>query len=122
MGTILRPPVVLVKAKEAYAIWFKVLADFPKAYRYNLGGKIEDSFLSVLENIFITVYLPGERKQTQLLLVIARLDSLKFFLQLAWENKCLANNKYSDLSEKLNEIGRMLGGWKRGLEIKTPAK
>jgi hypothetical protein len=122
MSTVLRPPVVLVKAKEAYAIWFKVLADFPKAYRYNLGGKIENSFLSVLENTFITVYLSGEKKQAQLCLVITKLDSLKFFLQLAWENKCLANNKYSNLSEQLNEIGRMLGGWKRGLEMKTPAK
>jgi len=54
--------------------------------------------------------------------VITKLDSLKFFLQLAWENKCLANNKYTELSEQLNEIGRMLGGWKKGLEIKTPAK
>lgn len=122
MSTVLRPPVVLVKAKEAYTIWFKILADFPKTYRYNLGGKIENSFLSVLENTFITVYLSGEEKRAQLCLVIAELDSLKFFLQLAWENKCLANNKYSDLSEKLNEIGRMLGGWKKGLEIKTPAK
>jgi len=122
MSTILRPPVVLVKAKEAYAIWFKVLADFPKTYRYNLGGKIENSFLSVLENIFITIYLSGEKKQAQLLLIITKLDSLKFFLQLAWENKCLASSRYTDLSERLNEIGRMLGGWKRGLEIKTPAK
>mgnify|MGYP000985106959 CR=1 FL=1 len=122
MSTILRPPVVLVKAKEAYAIWFKVLADFPKVYRYNLGGKIENYFLSILENIFITIYLSGEKKQAQLCLVITKLDSLKFFLQLAWENKCLSNNKYSCLSEQLEEIGRMLGGWKKGLEMKTPAK
>ncbi len=122
MSTILRPPVVLVKAKETYAIWFKVLADFPKAYRYNLGGKIENSFLSILENIFITAYLSGEKKQAQLCLVITKLDGLKFFLQLAWENKCLSNNKYSCLSEQLEEIGRMLGGWRKGLEMKTPAK
>lgn len=122
MSTLLRPPVVLVKAKEAYSAWFKILADFPKTYRYNLGGKIENSFLSLLENTFITIYLPSEKKRVQLCVVITKLDSLKFFLQLAWENKCLANNKYTELSEQLNEIGRMLGGWKKGLEIKTPAK
>ena len=121
MITFLKPPTVLLKTKEAYALWFKVLADFPKVYRYNLGGKIEGYFLSLLENIFMTVYLSGEKKQAQLSLAILKLDNLKFFLQLAWENKCLPNNKYAELSEQLNEIGRMLGGWKRGLEKKTPA-
>lgn len=122
MSPILRSPVVLVKAKEAYSTWFKVLANFPKIYRYNLGGKIESSFLSLLENTFTAVYLPREKKSAQLSLVIIRLDSLKFFLQLAWENKCLPNDKYTNLSTQLDEIGRMVGGWKKGLEIKTPSK
>lgn len=122
MTIFLRPPVVLAKAKVAYAAWFKILIGFPKVYRYNLGGKIENYFLALLENIFISVYLSGERKSAQLSIAILKLDSLKFFLQLAWENKCVPNNQYSILSEQLDEIGRMLGGWKKGLENKTPAK
>lgn len=46
-----RAPAVLVKAKESYSLWFKILADFPKTYRHNLGGKIEGYFLEFLENI-----------------------------------------------------------------------
>jgi len=121
MSTFLRPPVVLVKTKAAYSLWFQTLADFPKIHRYSLGGGIEGCFLSLLENIFITAYLSGERKATQLSLAIVKLDDLKFFLQLAWENKCLSNIRYSALSEKLDEVGRMLGGWKKGLEMKTPS-
>ena len=121
MSISLRPPVVLTKTKEAYSLWFQTLADFPKVYRYNLGGKIENYFLALLENTFITVYLSGERKSAQLSMAILKLDSLKFFLQLAWENKCLSNLKYTTLSENLDEVGRMLGGWKKGLENKTPS-
>jgi len=122
MSTTLRPPIVLVKTKEAYAAWFKILTNFPKVHRYNLGGKIENSFLSLMENTFITAYLSGERKRIQLSVAITKLDNLKFFLQLAWENKCLANAPYTGLSSQLDEIGRMLGGWKKGLEMKTPAR
>ena len=122
MSTTLRPPIVLVKTKETYATWFKILTNFPKVHRYNLGGKIENSFLSLMENTFVTAYLSGERKQVQLSVAITKLDNLKFFLQLAWENKCLANTSYTDLSSQLDEIGRMLGGWKKGLEMKTPAR
>lgn len=80
-------------------------------------------FFCLLWKIFFTAaYLPGERKQIQLSVAIARLDNLKFFLQLAWENKCLANSNYAELSSQLEETGRMLGGWKKGLEMKTPAR
>ena len=115
-------PSALLKTKTAYSCWFVIFNDFPKVYRYTLGGKIEDYFLSLLENIFISIYLPPEQKILRLIIAISKLDGVKFFLQIAWENKCIPNAKYSVLSEQLNEIGRMLGGWKKGLENKTPAK
>jgi len=69
--------------KEAYRLRFHPLADFTKIYRYSLGGKIEEYFLSLLENTFITAYLSHERKSAQLSMAILKLDRLKFFLQLA---------------------------------------
>ena len=115
-------PSALLKAKTAYSFWFSIFNDFPKIHRYTLGGKIEDYFLALLENIFISIYLSPETKIARLVIAISKLDGIKFFLQIAWENKCVPNAKYAELSEYLNEIGRMLGGWKKGLEKKTPPK
>ncbi|MBI3442319.1 MAG: four helix bundle protein [Candidatus Sungbacteria bacterium] len=50
-----------------------------------------------------------------------KLDLLKFFLQLAWKLKLIDAKRYAELSQPLDEIGRMLGGWRKGLESKTPA-
>jgi hypothetical protein len=58
----------------------------------------------------------------KLTMAISKLDGVKFFLQIAWENKCIPNEKYLKLSEDLNEIGKMLGGWRKGLQTKTPLK
>jgi hypothetical protein len=96
--------------------------DFPKTERYGLGKKIDELFLWILELSFTASYLPPDQKIILLGKTISRLDILKFFLQLAWENKLIPNEKYITLSQKLEEIGRMLGGWKRGLLNKTPAK
>jgi len=87
-----------------------------------LGGKIEDYFLGLLENIFVAIYLTPEQKIPKLIISISKLDGIKFFLQIAWENKCIPNEKYATLSEDLNQIGRMLGGWKKGLESKNQTK
>jgi len=113
---------VIIKAKNAYSIWFKYLIDFPKTYRYSLGAKIDGYFLELLENIFTSLYLSGEQKINRITISISKLDGVKFFLQLAWENKCMPNNKHIALSEQLDEIGKMLGGWRKGLEKKTPPR
>jgi len=86
-----------------------------------LGDKIDRYFLEILELLHIATYQKPNDKIVTLIKIIIRLDSLKFFLQLSWETKLLDTNKYIILSEHLHELGRMIGGWKKGLETKTPA-
>ena len=53
---------------------------------------------------------------------IAKCDVLKFFLQIGWEQKIIDHKQYSNLILLLEEVGKMLGGWKRNLEEKTPTR
>ncbi len=119
-------PKVLIQEKELYRLWLTIHRDFPKVERLGIGQKIEQSFLTVLELTFASVYLVAESKILMLNKTIAKLDNLKFFMQLAWENQLIPTEKYSEIAGKLEEIGRGLGGWKKGLqkslEQKTPAK
>jgi hypothetical protein len=41
---------------------------------------------------------------------------LKFFLQIAWEHKVVDHKQYSTLILNLDEVGRMLGGWKKDIQ------
>lgn len=49
------------------------------------------------------------------------IDVLKFLLRVAWELKILDDKKYTKLSEGIQEIGRQVGGWRKGLQTKTPS-
>lgn len=84
--------------------------------------KIEWAFLDALELIFLSSYMPPEQKLPLLVKAVTRIDVLKFFLQIIWENKLLTTEHYSILLTNIEEIGRMLYGWKKGIESKTPAK
>lgn len=106
---------MIQKEKEAYSLWLTFHKNFPKVERFGLGNKIEQTFLDILELSFSSSYLASEQKIIFLNKTISRLDVLKFFTQLAWEGKLIPTEKYADLSTKLEEIGRMLGGWKKGL-------
>ena len=109
------------KLVAIYKLWHIYLPNFPKTARYTLGEKIDSLFVEIIENIVIASYLSKQEKLPYLKKGLIKLDVLKFFLQVAWEIRALDNKKYIVLSEHLNEIGKMLGGWRKGLENKTSA-
>lgn len=80
--------------------------------------KIDRLFLEILEILFRAQYMKPEEKLRYLVAGNGKLDLLKFFLQIGWENKLIDTKKYSVLSEELDAVGRMLGGWKKGIEAK----
>ena len=111
------------KLVEAYKIWHDYLVNFPRLSKYTLGKKIDSIFTDCLELLLLAKY---SDKNSKLLLInkaITKFDSLKFFLQIAWEIKALDNKKYLHLSKPLTEIGRMLGGWrKQSLKQNSPER
>ncbi len=67
--------------------------------------------VEIIEAIAIAIFLKPEEKLPYVRLAIRKTDTLKIFLMILWETKSLDNKKYLALSEKLSEVGKMLGGW-----------
>ncbi len=112
---------IITHLTAAYKLWHSYLPNIPKDSRYTLGTKIDALFIETTEPIFIATYLSKEQKVPYLRKAAAQLDLVKFFLQILWEIQALDNKKYIALSEKLDEIGRMLGGWIRQLSHNAPS-
>ena len=112
---------IITRITQAYKLWHDIVQHLPKNSRYTLGAKVDTVFLEVIELIFIAISLPKEKKIPHIQRAISKFDLLKFFLQISWDTKALDNNKYAMISEPLNEIGKMLGGWYRNLIKETSA-
>jgi len=118
-----RSPLVLVKAKEAYSLWHKNLINFNRMDRYTIGVRIDDVFCSFLELIFRASFAYDKFEKLSLVSqAISKSDLLRFFLQLAWEQKIIDHKIHGSLIILLDESGRMLGGWKKNLQEKTPTR
>jgi hypothetical protein len=104
-----------------YKLWYGYRDNFPKKSRYTLGDRIDSVFLRILELLFAASYQSKEQKLPTLDAAVRSTDILKFLLRISWEVHALDTQKYALLSEKLHEFGRMLGGWRKGVEPKTPA-
>lgn len=99
-----------------YKLWQEYLPHFPKTSRYSLGIKIDVLIIDIAGLMFTAGRMPKNQKLPYLKSSGIKLDTLKFLLQMAWEIKSLDNKKYIIISEKLDAIGKMLGGWTKQVE------
>ncbi|MDP2593849.1 MAG: four helix bundle protein [bacterium] len=107
---------ILSKLAGAYKVWHSFFSTLPRSSRYTLAAKIDILFADTIELLLIASYSQRNDKIFLLEKATQKLDSLKFFLQIAWEIKALDNNKYLAVSAPLNEVGKMLGGWRKQVE------
>jgi hypothetical protein len=112
---------IIQKLVGTYKLWHEYCPHLAKTSRYTLGNKIDSLFIETVEAAHRAMFLPRERKLGMVEAMCAKLDMLKFFLQIAWEIKALDQNKYVVLSEHLQEVGRMAGGWLKNLQKETSA-
>lgn len=87
--------------------------------RFGVGKKIDDLLLELLELLRQSEYTAPEPKILLLEKVALVIDGLRFFLQLSWDADLIQDMPYANLGQMIEEIGRMAGGWKRGLIAKT---
>ncbi len=88
--------------------------------RFGIGKRIDGLYLDLLEGLRKAAY-SGLRDKIQLLSqAILDADALRFFLQMTWELSLITTERYIPLGQEIEEIGRMVGGWKKGLLAKTP--
>lgn len=92
----------------------------PKKSRYTLGDTIDKRFIQILELLYIASYQSTSDKLPTIQKALSGVDTLKFLLQIAWELKIFDDKKYGVISQGLQEVGMQVGGWRKGLQTKTP--
>ena len=79
--------------------------------------------MEIIEAISVASFLSKEEKMPWVRLAIRKADTARLLLMVLWETKSLDDKKYIALSVKMDEIGKMLGGWSGQLSKQnSPAK
>lgn len=104
-----------------YKTWYGYRDSMPKKSKYTLGDKIDSRFIGVLELLYTASYQSVSEKLPTIQRALSGVDTLKFLLRIAWELRVLDNKKYQHISEGLQEVGKQIGGWRKGLQTKTSA-
>ena len=96
-------------------IWINIVSHIPKNSRYTIGNRIENKFLDLLELSYIAYFSEKNKKLEKISECIFVLDTLKYLISVAWEGKLISNKQYEEIVLKLDESGKMFGGWRNNL-------
>ena len=102
---------VFRKAYELYKTLYGYRAEIPRQDRYAVWQRSEDASLDIIEGILLASQSRQADKAAILERTSVKLNLLRVFFRLAKDAKVIDIKKYMILEEKIDEIGRMLGGW-----------
>jgi len=100
------------KAYDYYEWLYPHLKNFPKSERFLLVQRIEDALLDLLASI---VMARKDDTESNLRRADVALEKLKVFLRLSKDLEFISIGQYEESSERVTEIGRLLGGWQSSL-------
>jgi len=100
---------IFEKTYELILWLYPTVNKFPKSQRFILGQHIENTILEILEEVIETNQ--KRNKAPFLKKISVKLDKLRILIRLSKDLKFISIRQYSFAAEKINEIGKMLGGW-----------
>lgn len=112
-------PPVIEHLKSAYKQWIVIERNLPKCERFGLGQRVDLLFTDLLDILQKASFSQMGAKISLLSDALVKIDSLRFFIQLCWELKLIPSKQFTTLGEAVESIGKMVGGWRKGLLTKT---
>lgn len=105
------PPVALDKA-YSLTLWLITKTEtMPRSHRFTLGGRIYEHSLDLVNALTEATF--AREKSAALGNASDRVNSLRILLRLAKDLHLLAFDPYVHATARLDEIGRMIGGWRK---------
>ena len=111
---------IVAKAYDFIKYALPILNKMPKDQRYLLGDRIQTMLSDLLERLLEAYYAPTHQKKAILTQVNLLLEKLRYFCRLGYDLGYYNSVRYHDFAAKINEIGKMTGGWLKSLDAKRP--
>lgn len=104
---------ILTKLHDLLMYVVPQLGKFPRDQKFVLGDRIEIKLLEVQESCLRAYYTKDKR--THLIEANMTIEVTRHLIRLAHALRFFSNQGYAVLSEKLDTVGRMIGGWLKSL-------
>lgn len=108
---------VYKNAKDLVKEIYRITNRFPQGFKYELGGQINRSAISITLNIAEGSGKNSDRELNRFFdIAIGSIYETIAGLDLAYDNNLISNKEFEELITKCKNIARQLGGFKRKIK------
>ncbi len=100
---------IITKTYDFLLYLIPQVAKFPRAERYLVGERLENTCLDFFELLLTACY--SKDKVALLQRANVKLEQARYYVRLCKDLKFTNLHHYEVISKKMNEIGVQLGGW-----------
>ena len=104
---------VFVKWSETTDWILDITEKMPKSVRFSLSSRIANLALDVVEAIVAAIYT--KNRAHMLDRANLYIEKLRVLFGICHRRKYISMRQYAHISERLNEAGQMIGGWRKSL-------
>ena len=102
--------IIYQKTYEFLLELYNLVRQFPKSEKYVLGQRLENTTISIIENVIEANMRIEKDKLPFLITANVELEKLRIYLKLSKDLHFLSIEQHKRMDSKLGEIGRLLGG------------
>lgn len=107
---------IINKIYEVYREIIDINNKLEKRRKYSIGLSLENSILDSMESLIMAKNAPKTLKAGYLIKAGSKLEVSTFKVRLLLELSLVNETRIFQLQSKLDEIGRMLGGWSKSVQ------
>ena len=102
---------IILKTYALLLYLVPIVGKFPRDQKFLVGDRIENKVLDILDLFIEAYYSPKSEKARLLKSANIRLEQLRYLIRLTHDLRSINHEKYGSISDKIDEVGRMCGGW-----------
>lgn len=101
---------------------YKTTGNFSREFKFTLGEKLKNAAHEVLDAIMRVNSMPDAEKLKYFPDLDFKKENLRLYLRIATDLKLISPGRLGVLSEKIEELGKQLGGWQKWAANNSVAK
>jgi hypothetical protein len=87
----------------------------PRNFKFTFSDRVINLLADLLERIIEAYYAPRQERKVLLQKVNIKIEIIRHFFRLGFEWGLYSSTQLKEFSTRLDEIGRMTGGWIKSL-------
>ncbi len=114
--------VIIVKIEKYIEYMLTILLKLPRTEKFSIGTEVKTSMYEMMKNILLASKIDKNKRLQIYNIVDSNVYYQRICIRIMYNQKWIDEKKYKYSNELLAEIGKILGGLIKSLEVKKYAK